>query len=134
MEKNLQTTNNFENKYKMVSIDDFERMSIRKEDCPVAIPMVWMNGMKYLNENWGYLVSEDGLTVKINHVSVWLVSELIEHFKQGFRFAGNSWDVLVVLMGPLENTIRLKVKPLQTDNKMNIRYKINERNERNEKK
>ncbi len=132
MEKNLQTTNNSENKnMKKVSIDDFRKMD--KQTHLVAIPMKWMLEMSYLSYNWSYSVSADGLSCTITGISVWLVSELIEHFKEGFRFGGNSWDVLVVIMGPLNNTIRLKVNPLQTDNKMNIRYKVNERNERNER-
>ncbi len=132
MEKNLQTTANREIKNtRKVNASDFYTVS--KNEAPIIIPMKWMVEMKYLNGSWGYYITNDGLSCTITGISAWLLSELIEHFKEGFRFAGNSWDVLVVIMGPLNNTIRLKVNPLQTDNKMNIRYKINERNERNEK-
>ena len=131
MENNVKTTKKEKRiEMKSVNFDDMKKLGKYKEKYPVLIPINWMRECNFLSPFWSYRVSDDGQQCLISHVPVWDVSEVVEHFKEGFNYAGNSWDLLVVIMNPIDNTIRLKVNAIPTDNKMNIRYKINERNEK----
>ena len=126
METKVETTNKEKRvEFKYVNFNDMMKLGKLKDKYPVLLPVNVLNVLGLLSARWSYRVSDDGQQCLISHISVWDVSEVIEHFKMGFRKYGNSWDLLVVIMNPTDNTIRLKVNAIQTDNKMNIRYKVN---------
>ncbi len=130
METKVKTTNKEKKlEFKSVNFGDMKKLGMFKEKYPVLIPVNVLIALGYMNPRWSYRVSDDGQQCLISHIPVWDVSAVVENFKKGFRKYGNSWDLLVIIMNPTENTIRLKVNAIQTDNKMNIRYKVNERTE-----
>lgn len=115
--------------FKKVNFGDMKKLGLLKEKYPVLVPINVMITLGYMNPRWTFHLSNDGQQCLISHIPVWSVSEVVENLKKVFRIYGVSWDLLVVIMNPIDNTIRLKVNAIPTDNKMNIRYKVNGKNQ-----